>query len=292
MPLISIKNDLIKARQAGYAVPLFNVFDTIAVDGAVAAIQQQNAPCILGVYSGCFKDENIEAFSAYIRARVKNLPMPVSLMLDHGASKEQALQAIELGFTDVMFDGSSLPVAENIAITRQIVDFAHPRGVGVEAEIGHVGQGSDYGEINSQRLGFTDPQTAAAFAEQTGVDFLAVAFGNAHGEYRGEPHIDIELLKEIASMTHIPLVMHGGSGLRDAQYREVAREGIAKINFFTGIHKVATKRMVDCSTGQNPTMFDITGAMRQTYTDLCNHYLEVFGATGKALVPASSVGNN
>lgn len=289
MPLVSIKNDLIKARKEGYAVPLFNVFDPIAVDGTVAAIQAHNAPCILGVYSGCFKDTNIEAFAAYIRARVKNLPMPVALMLDHGESKDQAFYAIELGFTDVMFDGSSLPFEENASISRQIVEYAHPRGIGVEAEIGHVGQGSDYQEINSRRLGFTEPEAAARFARETKVDFLAVAFGNAHGEYRAEPHIDLDLLAQIVSLLEIPLVMHGGSGLQDDQYRQIARKGIAKINFFTTIAKAAVKRMVEASATPNPGMFDITGAMRQTYTDLCGHYLEVFGAAGKAVAGPVSV---
>ncbi len=282
MPLVSIKAELIKARREGYAVPLFNVFDPIAVDGAVAAIKAQNAPCILGVYSGCFKDENIEAYAAYIRTRVSRLPMPVSMMLDHGESAEQARCAIELGFTDVMFDGSRLPIDENVAISRQIVEFAHPLGVGVEAELGHVGQGSDYDEIESKRLGFTDPSSAQTFIEQSGVDFLAIAFGNAHGEYKGEPHIDLNLLAQVVKQTEIPLVMHGGSGLQDEQYRSVARAGIAKINYFTGIQKAASARMADAAGQLNPGMFAFTAAMRQTYTDMCSHYLEVFGAAGKA----------
>ena len=289
MPLVSIKSDLIRARREGYAVPLFNVFDPIAVDGVVAAIQAKNAPCILGVYSGCFKDENIEAFAAYIRTRVKNLPMPVSLMLDHGESADQARKAIELGFTDVMFDGSRLPIAENADITRQIIQFARPHGVGVEAEIGHVGQGSEYGDIDSKRLGFTDPAAAQLFIEQTGVDFLAIAFGNAHGEYKGEPHIDMGLLSQIASRTGIPLVMHGGSGLEDDQYRAVARCGIAKINYFTGINKVATEKMVEAANSQKPAMFEMTAALRLAYTDLGSHYLEVFGAAGKAVEVASAI---
>jgi fructose-bisphosphate aldolase class II len=282
MPLVSIKNELIRARREGFAVPLFNVFDPIAVDGAVAAIQDSHAPCILGVYAGCFHHENIAAFAAYIRKRVEGLSMPVSLMLDHGESEEQAHQAIELGFSDVMFDGSALPIEENMAISRRLAEFAHPLGVGVEAEIGHVGQGSDYGEIEKTHQGFTDPASAQRFEAETGVDFLAIAFGNAHGEYKGEPHIDMQLLDEITACTHIPLVMHGGSGLVDDQYRTIVHTGIAKINFFTGIQKAATAQMVVTANRPNATMLDITATMRQAYTERCNHYLEVFGATGKA----------
>ena len=281
MPLSSIKEQLTKATREGYAVPLYNVFDPIAVDGVVAAVEARQAPCIIGVYSGCFKDANIEAFAAYIRARVKNLAAPVSMMLDHGESQEQARHALDLGFTDVMFDGSKLPLDENIEITRQVVRMAHLRGAGAEAELGHVGQGSTYSEFGAQRLGFTDPDIVEKFVKKTRVDYLAIAFGNAHGDYTGEPCLDLDLLREVRRRVAIPLVMHGGSGLVDAQYREVISAGIAKINYFTGIKNAATARMIQAAAEENASMFGITAAMLQTYTETAAHYLDVYGASGK-----------
>ena len=281
MPLSSIKEQLIKATREGYAVPLFNVFDPIAVDGVVAAVEAKQAPCIIGVYSGCFKDANIEAFAAYIRTRVKNLAAPVSMMLDHGESQEQAKQALDLGFTDVMFDGSNLPIEENIECTRQVVRMAHLRWAGAEAELGHVGLGSSYGEFGAQRLGFTDPDSVEKFVKKTRVDYLAIAFGNAHGDYKGEPQMDLDLLREVRRRISIPLVMHGGSGLVDGQYREVISAGIAKINYFTGIKNAATARMVQAAAEGNVSMFGMTAALNQTFNEQASHYLDVFGATGK-----------
>ena len=266
MPLSSIKEQLIRATREGYAVPLFNVFDPIAVDGVVAAVEAKQAPCIIGVYSGCFKDANIEAFAAYIRTRVKNLAAPVSMMLDHGESQEQAKHALDLGFTDVMFDGSRLPFEENIECTRQVVRMAHLRGAGAEAELGHVGQGSTYGEFGAQRLGFTDPDIVEKFVKKTRVDYLAIAFGNAHGDYKGEPLSGFRPAPRSAPPISIPLVMHGGSGLVDEQYREVISAGIAKINYFTGIKNAATARMVQAAAEENASMFGITAALNQTYS--------------------------
>lgn len=281
MPLVSIQDGLRKASRLGFAVPLFNVFDPISVDGLVEALQATPAPCIIGVYSGCLKDANIDAFIAYIRTRAEHLPVPAALMLDHGQNYDQACHALDLGFTDVMFDGSSLPLAENIAISRQIVELAHRRGAGVEAELGHVGMGSAYDEFGGKRLGFTDPEVVVDFVSQTGVDFLAIAFGNAHGNYQSEPRIDLELLRQIRSKVDIPLVMHGGSGLSDNQYREIIAAGIAKINYFTGINNEATARMVQAAAGDKPSMFSIFAAQRKAYADVCGHYLEVFGAAGR-----------
>jgi fructose-bisphosphate aldolase class II len=282
MPLVSIQEQLNRAGREGFAIPLFDVFDPIAVDGVVAAIQSRQAPCILGVYSGCFTDPNIEAFAAYIRTRVKNLSTPISIMLDHGTGLEQARQAIDFGFTDVMYDGSLVSIEENMQITSQVVQLAHPRGVGVEAELGHVGQGSDYAQFGGQQMGFTKPQDAEAFVAGTGVDFLAIAFGNAHGNYRGEPRLDLGLVAEIHRRVSIPLVMHGGTGLNDEMYRAVVAAGIAKINYYTGIANAATARMVQAAGEDKPSMLNMTAALRQANTDVCSHYLDVFGASGKA----------
>ena len=178
----------------------------------VAALEEANAPGIIAIYSGSFDQPNAAALAAYIRVRLEKLPQPASLMLDHGSSLEQCMRAIHLGFTDVMFDGSKLPYEENLATTKAIVRAAHAVGVKVEAELGHVGSGNEYQNFGGQRKGFTDPAAAERFAAETGVDFLAVAIGTAHGVYVGDPQIDLELLAEVRRRVSVPLVLHGGSG--------------------------------------------------------------------------------
>ena len=203
-------------------------------------------------------------------------------MLDHGRSVETYLKALALGFTDVMYDGSSLPVDENTANTLRVVRAAHEAGVPVEAEIGHVGSGVDYETIESARAGFTDPATARRFVEQTGVDYLAVAFGSAHGLYKGDPQLDLALLADIRGQVDVPLVMHGGTGLSEEQFRGAIAAGVAKINIGTDLMLAAGSRMVEVAKGDNPSCFGFTAAITRAYRERCAYYIDVFGAAGKA----------
>ena len=283
MSLVSIQAELLKARANGYAVPLFDTFDSIAVDGMVAALAETNAPGIIAIYSGTFEQPNAAALSAYLRARLEELPQPVSLMLDHGASLEQCMRAIRLGFTDVMFDGSKLPFEQNLAETKAIVRAAHAVGVNVEAELGHVGSGSEYQTFGGQRKGFTDPAAAERFAAESGVDYLAVAIGTAHGIYAGDPHIDLELLGEIRRRVSVPLVLHGGSGLSEEQFQSAARAGICKINVATELILTAGKRMVTASGGEKNGYFDLMHIASATYKERCLYYLNLFGTISRGL---------
>ena len=282
MTLTSIKQELIKAHQQGYAIPLYDVFDQFGVDGVFDALELMKAPVILGIYSGARVMETIAAFAAYIRIRAEKSCFPVSIMLDHGSSVDQCLYALENGFTDVMYDGSSLPLEENIRNTRKVVEAAHACGASVEAELGHVGSGLDYETYGSQRMGFTNPDLVEEFVNLTNTDFLAIAFGNAHGNYKGEPMIDLELVQQVSQRVDIPIVMHGGSGLNDNQYREVIEAGISKINIFTTIHNMAQQRMIEAAQFEKASMFSITEQIRLSYQEICSHFFEVFGSAGKA----------
>jgi fructose-bisphosphate aldolase class II len=277
MTLVSIQAELVRAREAGYAVPLFDTFDSLSVDGMVAALAEAKAPGIIAIYSGSFEQANAPALAAYIRTRLEELPTPASLMLDHGASLEQCMRAIHLGFSDVMFDGSKLPFEENLSTTRAIVRAAHAVGVRVEAELGHVGSGSEYLNFGGLRKGFTDPAAAERFAAETGVDYLAVAIGTAHGVYVGEPQIDLELLAEIRRRVAVPLVLHGGSGLSEDQFRSAIRGGISKINVATELILTAGKRMVSTANGEKQGYFDLTRTAVEVYKERCLYYLGLFG---------------
>jgi fructose-bisphosphate aldolase, class II len=282
MTLTSIKNQLIKARAGHFAIPLLDVFDMQGVEGVMDALTCQRAPTIMAIYSSYAVLPNAAALSAYIRTRAAATDVPVSLMLDHGASVDICLQVLDYGFTDVMYDGSSLPIEENIANTRQVVEAAHARGVAVEAELGHVGSGDEYDTYGGKRAGFTEPAQVERFVAETGVDFLAIAFGNAHGLYKGEPCLDLDLVAEIRRRVDVPLVMHGGTGISDDQFRAAIAAGICKINFVTAILNSAVENMRTATASEKATLFDIHAGIRTAYASWCTHLYEVFGTSRRA----------
>ena len=282
MTLVSIQNEMTKARRERYAIPLFDVFDMQGMEGLMDALIAKRAPTIVGIYSPFAALPNGRALAAYIRSRADDTDVPISLMLDHGASVEQCLEMLSLGFTDLMYDGSKLPLEENIANTRQVVSAAHAVGAGVEAELGHVGSGDQYDSLGGQRIGFTDPDSVVRFVEETGVGFLAIAFGNAHGLYKSEPHLDLELVAEIRGRVNVPLVMHGGTGLSDEQFHGAIEAGISKINFATCIMNAAADNTRPAAANPESTMFDISEGIRGAYSMWCGDMYEVFGTARRS----------
>ncbi len=240
MSLVSIKNELVRALKEHYAVPLYDVYEMQGMEGVMGALMEKRAPTIIGIYSPYAALANCRALAAYIRCRAEDTDVPVSLMLDHGSSVEQCLEMLSYGFTDVMYDGSKLPLEENIFNTKRVVDSAHTAGVGVEAELGHVGMGDQYDSLGGRRLGFTDPEVWSILSRKQALIILAIAFGNAHGLYKGEPRLDLDLVAEIHRRVNVPLVMHGGTGLSDEQFRGAIAAGISKINFATNIINAAS----------------------------------------------------
>jgi len=281
MTITSIKSALAAGRRDGYAIPLFDVFDTQGVEGLMKVLVKKRAPTIMGIYSPRAAQPDCRAFAAYIRSRAEDTDVPISIMLDHGASVEQCLEVLTYGFTDIMYDGSRLPFEENIANTRRVVEAAHAVGAGVEAELGHVGMGNDYAILGSRKIGFTDPDTVETFVKETGIDFLAIAFGNAHGLYKGDPHLDLNLVAEIRDRVNIPLVMHGGTGISDTQFRQAIKAGISKINYFTNIMLTAVENMRATCIKPDATMMDIQQGVQDAYSQWGKHLYDIFGAVDR-----------
>ena len=203
MPLVSAVDGLARARAGRYALPCFDTFEMLGTEGMFAAFEAKRARRLSWrSMISSWNSRTVAAFAAFARQMAEDATVPVSLILDHGSSFEHCIKALRLGFTDVMFDGSRLPVEENIAITRQIVRAAHAVGAGVEAEIGHVGQGSDYDSFGSQRAGFTDPAAVEHFVAETGVDFLAIASHSPRG-IQGQTGDRLDLLAEIRARVEI-----------------------------------------------------------------------------------------
>ncbi len=282
MPLTSIAPILKQARQAGYAVPLFDAFDMFSAEGIFRAAEERRAPVIVAMYSGIMNKSYTRSLADFLRSRAASSPIPVSLMLDHGASFEECIRAIKMGFTDVMYDGSKLPFEENLAQTQAVVRAAHAAGLAAEAELGHVGMGDDYASFGSQRQGFTDPNLVERFVAESGVDFLAVAIGNAHGLYKDAPRIDLALLDAIQMRSEIPLVLHGGTGLSEEQFRAVIQRGIAKINVATDLLVFTTRRIGQATQDEKTTYYDLIEVALDSFQERCSYYLDLFGSSGKA----------
>ena len=282
MPLVSMVEELRRAQAGKYAVPSFNTFEMMGFEGSLLALEDKMGPGILGIQPRQLNLPETPAFIQYIRARVEASPVPVSILLDHGTSFEECLQILSYGATDVMFDGGRLPLEENIDVTRMVVRAAHAMGAGVEAELGFVGHGSNYDDPDLIRQGFTKPEEAAEFVEKTGVDALAVAIGSAHGVYKGKPELALDLLADIRTRVDVPLVLHGGSGISDDQFRAAIAGGISKINIFTDLRLAAEEKMKAAVQAEDANYFKMFPAPRSAFRDRCRHFLDVFGASGKA----------
>lgn len=282
MPLVSFLGESKKAQAGKYALPCFDTFEMLGTEGLFMALEEKRGPAFVGLWSGFLDRKGAKSLVSYIRTMAEGATVPVSLILDHGSDYEHCIKALSLGFSDVMYDGSQLPLDENIANTRLVVRAAHAVGAGAEAELGHVGSGREYDVFGAQRKGFTDPATVERFVAETGVDFLAIAIGTAHGVYKGEPQLDLELLQEIRRRVEIPLVLHGGTGLSEEQFRSSAAMGISKINIFTDLGLAAGQRMVEAAKSERASYFSISEAARTAFHERCSYFLDLFGATGKA----------
>lgn len=236
MPLVSLKDVLNPAVEKNYAVGAFNVSNHLLFEAVINAAEAKNKSVIINLAEVHFKYLDLENFIPYLKNRINNSKVPLVLHLDHGLSFETVMKAIHWGFSSVMIDASSKALKENIKITKKVVEAAHSAGVSVEAELGHVagGEGDIKNGTEVDKNSYTRVEDASYFVKETGIDALAVAVGTVHGLYKGEPELDLERLKKIRSELDIPLVLHGGSGLTDQDFKDAVNNGINKINFYTG----------------------------------------------------------
>ena len=239
--LVNLDYVLKRAQKEKYAVGLFNTTDTDMLEAVISAAEELNAPVIVGTAEVLLPYGELSLIAPSIIDRAKNASVPVVVHYDHGLTFERCMEALKLGFTSVMFDGSAKSYDENIAYTKEIVKIAHAFGATVEGEIGHVGEAAK--EDNLLTDMYTTVKEAKDYISATGVDALAVAIGSAHGVYKKKPMLNIERLKEIKKETDVPLVLHGGSGLSDDDFRNTVKEGIAKVNIFTDLCLAGEKAM-------------------------------------------------
>ena len=304
--LVNPKELLRRARREGWALGGFNVFDLESARAVIDAGERLAAPLLVQTSQGAVDHAGLEAMVAIVRLLAGRTRAPVALHLDHGKSVALSLAAIDAGYTSVMIDASRASFEENVEKTREVVAYAHARGVHVEAELGTLAGIEDLGE-RAAGASLTDPAQAAQFAEATGVDALAVAVGTSHGAYKfkGQPHLDLDRLREIAARVQQPLVLHGASslphadvvlaerfgakldhaqGIPAALIRQAIGCGIAKVNTDSDLRLAAIGRLRE-ALGERPEVFnlyELMGLMEAGIRDATIERIELLGSAGKA----------
>ena len=240
MPLVDMKDMLQHAYAHGYAVGAFDLVSLDFLEGVLASAERARAPVILSLAESHFEYFDFELMMPAVETAAKRASVPVAIHLDHGASLNSAVHAISLGCNGVMVDASHTDFSENIRITKAVVETAHACGVPVEGELGYVpGVEGEDAEHHPGELAYTTLAEARAYVERTRVDFLAVSIGTVHGRMKGKPKLDYQRLKQINEALSIPLVIHGGTGLSDDQYRRLIANGVTKINYYTALADAA-----------------------------------------------------
>jgi fructose-bisphosphate aldolase class II len=297
-----------KAYEGGYAIGAFNVNNMEIIQGIVEAAEQERAPLILQISKGARKYARHEYLMKLIEAALQISNLPIAVHLDHGDSFELCKACIDGGFTSVMIDGSHLPFEENVALTKKVVEYAHPRGIPVEAELGRLKGVEEHVSVAERDAIFTDPDQAQQFVERTGCDSLAVAIGTSHGAYKfkGEPFLDFERLHAIEErLPGFPLVLHGASsvlhdfvemcnkyggkipgakGVPEEMISRAAKGGVCKVNIDTDL-RLAMTATIRKEFAEKPENFDprnYLGPARDAIREMVRHKLQILGCCGKA----------
>ena len=253
MPLVTTEKMLIDAHKNGYAVAAFNCENTEMIQAVIAAGEEMNAPVIIQTTPTTIGYASAELFAAIVAALAKESAIPAALHLDHGNTYNLAHDALRAGYTSIMIDGSQLPFEENIAITKKTVELCAKDGIPVEGELGHVGGKED--DAVAAGCAYTDPQEAVKFVKETGVSFLAIGVGTAHGIYSSKPVLNTALISVLRDLLPVPLVLHGSSGLEDAVVQDCIARGISKVNIATDLRITYTQAVREFLK-QDPNCFD------------------------------------
>lgn len=311
MPLVTSTEMFKKAYEGGYAIGAFNVNNMETIQGIVSAAKEENAPLILQVSSGARKYANPVYLRHLIEAAVEDTGLPIAMHLDHGDSFELCKDCIENGFTSVMIDASAHPFEENIKITKRVVEYAHDKGVVVEAELGKLAGIEDDVKVADADAAYTDPNQVEEFVQRTGVDSLAIAIGTSHGAYKfkpgQKPQLRFDILKEIERrLPGFPIVLHGASsvmqeyvqmvnqyggqmpgaiGIPEDMLREAAKMAVCKINIDSDIRLAMTASIRKHLT-EHPDHFDprqyLTDARAVVKEVVAHKMVHVLGCAGKA----------
>jgi fructose-bisphosphate aldolase class II len=290
MPIIPMNEILKDAKEKKYAVGCYNAINLDMARGVIKAAEEKRSPVILCHAELHFKYTPLEIIGPILIDLAKKSKIPVAILLDHGKDFDTIIRAMNLGFNGIMYDGSSLSYEENKSNTKEIVKIAKALGISVEAELGHVtrpksggAEGEEDDEIIDNTDLYTDSQQAQEFVEETGIDALAVAFGTVHGIYLKKPRLDLSRLSQISERVDVPLVMHGGSGLTEEDFKGSIENGICKINYYTGMALYCANE-ISKYIKENKRVFyhQIMMVAIDAFTQDVKRTMDIFGSCDKA----------
>ena len=282
--LVTSKELLLDAQKNGYAIGAFNTNNLEITTAIVRAAEAKRAPILIQISAGAMKYAGVDYLPMIVAKAATLASVPVAIHLDHGPDFKTVMTCLRAGFTSIMRDASKLPYDENVAEIRKAAEACHAVGIPLEAEIGRIGGAEEHVVVTDREALMSDPDECARFVEDGGFDFLAVAIGNAHGFYKGEPKLDFDRLDRIRERVSVPLVLHGASGIPDAQITRAVRAGICKINIDTEIRNAFIRTMQDYTT-KNPDQIDprkVFAPCIDAMQAVVEHKIDMFESTGRA----------
>ena len=280
--LVNMQEMLAKAQKEQYGIGFFNAVNVEMARAVIETAEELHAPVIVGTAEVLLPAMSLERVAEYLIPMAQKASVPVAVHYDHGLTFEKCMEALKLGFTSVMYDCSTLAYEKNLSAVAEMVTICHAMGVTVEGELGHVGDNEGAGRLAKPSDYYTDPGQALDFVRETGIDALAVAVGNAHGDYKCPPKLDFDRISRIARLTGTPLVLHGGSGLSDEDFREAARRGICKVNIFTDLDKAGKAGIEEGLAAGASSMMALIPYEIEAMKRVVRNKLELFGSVGHA----------
>ena len=280
--LVNMYDILKKAKEGHYGVGFFNAVNVEMGRAVIETAEELSAPVIVGTAQVLLPAMELERVAEYLIPMAQKAKVPVCVHYDHGLTFEKCMEALQLGFTSVMYDCSTDSYEENVAKVAEMVKICHAMNITVEGELGHVGDNEGSGKLENPSDYFTDPEMAKDFVQRTGVDALAVAVGNSHGDYKFPPKLDFDRIAAIREATNLPLVLHGGSGLTDEDFRKTVELGVCKVNIFTDIDKAGKAGVEEGLAAGAKTMMGLIPYEIAAMKKVVANKIALFGSVGKA----------
>lgn len=279
--LVNMNEILAEAKEGKYGVGFFNAVNVEMARAVIETAEELRAPVMVGTAEILLPVMSLEHVAEYLIPMAQKASVPVCVHYDHGLTFEKCMEALHLGFTSVMYDCSTEDYEVNIAKVAEMVKICHAMGVSVEGELGHVGDNEGAGKVENPSDYFTNPDVALDYVQRTGVDSLAIAVGNAHGDYKFPPKLDFARIGKIAEMTGIPLVLHGGSGLSDEDFRIAVQKGICKVNIFTDIDKAGKAGIETGLRAGAKSMMELIPYEMEAMKSVVRNKLKLFGSVNQ-----------
>ena len=281
--LVNMNDVLLPAKKGHYGIGFFNAVNVEMARAIIETAEELRAPVMVGTAEVLLPAMSLERVAEYLIPMAQKAAVPVCVHYDHGLTFDKCMEALKLGFTSVMYDCSTEDYESNTAKLAEMVRICHGRGVTVEGELGHVGDNEGTGKLENPSDYYTDPEIAADFVKRTGIDSLAVAVGNAHGDYKFPPKLDFERIETISGRTGLPLVLHGGSGLSDSDFRTAVQKGVCKVNIFTDIDKAGKAGIEEGLAAGASSMMALIPYEIEAMKRVVRNKLELFGSVGRAV---------